>query len=73
VLVGQRTQIINAIRGHMSEFGLIAPQGPRTSSGSSPWLKIPTRACQRPRAVASWRLSKHSAACKNRSRHSMGR
>ncbi|GLS34110.1 hypothetical protein SAMN04488498_15612 [Mesorhizobium albiziae] len=28
VLVGQRTQLINAIRGHMSEFGLVAPQGP---------------------------------------------
>ena len=28
VLVGQRTQIINAIRGHLAEFGLIAPQGP---------------------------------------------
>jgi transposase len=28
VLVGQRTQIINAIRGHLSEYGLIAPQGP---------------------------------------------
>jgi transposase len=28
LLVGQRTQIINAIRGHLSEFGLIAPQGP---------------------------------------------
>ena len=28
VLVGQRTQLINAIRGHMSEYGLIAPQGP---------------------------------------------
>jgi transposase len=28
VLVSQRTQIINAIRGHLSEFGLIAPQGP---------------------------------------------
>jgi transposase len=28
VLVGQRTQIINAIRGHLSEYGVIAPQGP---------------------------------------------
>jgi transposase len=28
VLVGQRTQLINAIRGHLSEYGLIAPQGP---------------------------------------------
>lgn len=27
VLVGQRTQIINALRGHLSEYGLIAPQG----------------------------------------------
>ena len=28
VLVGQRTQIINALRGHLGEYGLIAPQGP---------------------------------------------
>jgi transposase len=28
LLVGQRTQIINAVRGHLAEYGLIAPQGP---------------------------------------------
>lgn len=28
VLVGQRTQIINALRGHLAEYGQIAPQGP---------------------------------------------
>jgi transposase len=28
MLVGQRTQIINALRGHLGEYGLIAPQGP---------------------------------------------
>jgi transposase len=28
VLVGQRTPLINAIRRHLSEYGLIAPQGP---------------------------------------------
>jgi transposase len=28
LLVGQRTQIINSLRGHLSEYGLIAPQGP---------------------------------------------
>lgn len=28
VLVGQRTQLINSIRGHLAEYGLIAPQGP---------------------------------------------
>lgn len=27
-LVGQRTQLINALRGHLAEFGLIAPRGP---------------------------------------------
>ena len=28
LLVGQRTQIINALRGHLGEYGLIAPKGP---------------------------------------------
>jgi transposase len=28
VLVGQRTQLINAIRGHLAEYGQIVPQGP---------------------------------------------
>ena len=28
LLVGQRTQIINALRGHLGEYGFIAPQGP---------------------------------------------
>jgi len=28
LLVIQRTQIINALRGHLGEYGLIAPQGP---------------------------------------------
>lgn len=28
VLVGQRTQIINAIRGHLAEYGIVARQGP---------------------------------------------
>ena len=28
LLVRQRTQTINAIRGHMAEYGWVAPQGP---------------------------------------------
>ena len=28
MLVGQRTQLINDLRGHMAEYGVIAPQGP---------------------------------------------
>ncbi|MBA9071679.1 hypothetical protein FHR71_005465 [Methylobacterium sp. RAS18] len=31
VLVGPRTQLINAIRGHPAEYGPIAPQGPLSS------------------------------------------
>ena len=27
LLIGQRTQIINALRGHLAEFGLVAPKG----------------------------------------------
>ena len=27
-LIGQRTEVINALRGHLAEFGLIAPKGP---------------------------------------------
>ena len=26
--VRQRTQLINALRGHLAEFGLLAPKGP---------------------------------------------
>lgn len=29
LLMRQRTMLLNAIRGHLAEFGLIAPQGPR--------------------------------------------
>src|SRR5208283_4658086 len=28
LLVRQRTQLINALRGHLSEHGVVAPQGP---------------------------------------------
>ena len=31
LLVRQRTQTINALRGHLAEFGLIAPQGAGSS------------------------------------------
>ena len=30
LLVRQRTQLINALRGHLAEHGVVAPQGPRT-------------------------------------------
>ena len=30
MLVAQRTQVLNAVRGHLAEIGVIAAQGPRT-------------------------------------------
>jgi transposase len=33
LLVGQRTRIINALRGHLGDYGLIAPQGPSHVEG----------------------------------------
>jgi len=27
-MVRERTQLINALRGHLAEFGLVAPKGP---------------------------------------------
>jgi transposase len=33
LLVRQRTQIINALRGHMAEYGWVAPQGPAHIDG----------------------------------------
>lgn len=39
-LVSQRTEMINALRGHLAEFGLIAPQGPRHVSKLLDDLKV---------------------------------
>lgn len=52
LLVRQRTQTINALRGHLAEFGIIAPQGPahigrlalHVEDGSKGSLPEPVRA-----------------------------
>ncbi len=49
LLVRQRTQTINALRGHLAEFGVIAPKGPvhvRRLAGavSDPETELPLRA-----------------------------
>ena len=33
LLVRQRTQLINALRGHLAEHGVVAPQGPANVNG----------------------------------------
>jgi transposase len=35
LLVRQRTQIINAIRGHLAEFGMVVAKGPFTPDSAN--------------------------------------
>ena len=51
LLVRQRTQTINALRGHLAEFGVIAPKGPAyvgrlASALKDPDSKLPPRVCE---------------------------
>ena len=53
LLVRQRTQTINALRGHLAEFGVIAPQGHWRMWAGWRWpLQSRARGC--PRRSASW-------------------
>lgn len=67
ILVGQRTQLLNAIRGHLSEYGLIAPQGPSMSGASSSKSRILHRASRRPLALALSSSLRNCVICKSRS------
>ncbi len=42
LLVRQRTQTINALRGHLAEFGVVAPQGPAHVTRLAQALEDPT-------------------------------
>lgn len=46
LLVRQRTQTINALRGHMAEYGVVAPRDPYMSNASPRRCKILPAACQ---------------------------
>jgi transposase len=54
LLVRQRTQLINAIRGHLTEYGWIAPKGRRI------WRRLPT--CSRKKRWLA-RFPKRPARC----------
>ena len=50
LLVRQRTQTINALRGHLAEFGVVAPQGPAhvsrlASAVEDPCSGLPSAVC----------------------------
>ena len=42
LLVQQRTQIINALRGHLTEYGVIAPTGPANMATLFGWIENPS-------------------------------
>jgi transposase len=48
LLVCQRTMLVNALRAHVAEFGIIAPLGLRNAEMLTKWLlmnKSGSRAC----------------------------
>ena len=50
-LVRQRTQLINALRGHLAEFGLVAPKGPASlklleRALAEPEVDLPAPVCE---------------------------
>lgn len=52
MLVGQRTQLISGLRGHMAEYGVIAPQGPAHVERLIAQIGDPNPACRTRRAPA---------------------
>ena len=59
LLVKQHTQLVNAVRGHAAEFGVIAAKG--TGAWSRCWRALPTtrRCLSRPaRCSPSWRTDR---------------
>lgn len=45
LLVRQRTMLINALRGHLGEFGIVAPQGPAGVQAALRALREESRIC----------------------------
>ena len=52
LLVKQRTQAINALRGHASEFGVVAAKGTSNVEASSPTLRGILRSRKQPRTCS---------------------
>lgn len=63
LLVRQRTQTINALRGHLAEYGIIAPNGSVHVAALAEALADPMSACRRlssPWAACCWPRSRRS-------------
>lgn len=53
LLVRQRTQLINAVRGQLTEYGLVAAKEPQTCRGCWHWSTSQAPICGRPRVRCS--------------------
>ena len=56
MLVSQRTQLLNGLRGHLTEFGVIAAQGPRHARELAELIEAATRQ-SRLKCARRWRRS----------------
>jgi transposase len=56
LLVGQRTQMINALRGHLAEYGVVAPQGPARVQGLIAEVEDPASSVPEPARACLLRL-----------------
>ena len=68
LLVRQRTQLINALRGHLAEYGFVAPQGPAHLKRLADAIADETLAAAAPCAPRSAPISSRSRCSVRRSR-----
>jgi hypothetical protein len=73
LLVRQRNQIINALRGHLTEFGIIAPQGPRHIHTLIAAVDDPATDLHEAARSVCWMLITASVSWTGRSRSEPGR
>ena len=73
LLVRQRTQLSNALRGHLAEYGVVAAQVCPTSSGCRRWWRLLPRGCRRRFARSVGCTSIRSPSARIRSRSWKGR
>jgi hypothetical protein len=63
----QQTSVINAIRAHLAEFGVVAPVGRRVSRSYSMLSPIQMiSGCPKLRGCASWHLGLNCVGSRNR-------
>ena len=75
LLIGQRTQLTNALRAHLAELGLVAEKGREGLASSLPWSRRRARCNRLPIAMlqACARSSPSSQPCSSRSANSIAR